>query len=204
MAEQQLSNISIVDFDFYGRSATNGGPLFHRNDYAISNSIAFFLTLRRGSYLYNPNIGGVLEGLLFKRISPVEITSYENSVTRAINANYGALVSQVQTRIFYNSEYTKKIIEVQVFYVSNQTNETNVLSVFVNSKKEAIGVTLIDVNLEGDNLIAFVNLQLTAVNQPLTYNATLGVYSWGGYRLNNLKQGTETFDYIKNLVGYQN
>jgi hypothetical protein len=204
MAEQQLSNISIVDFDFYGRSATNGGPLFHRNDYAISNSIAFFLTLRRGSYLYNPNIGGVLEGLLFKRISPVEITSYENSVTRAINANYGALVSQVETRIFYNSEYTKRVIEVQVFYVSNQTNETNLLSVFVNSKKEAIGVTLIDVNLEGDNLIAFVNLQLTAVNQPLTYNATLGVYSWGKYRLNNLKEGTETFDYIKNLVGYQN
>jgi hypothetical protein len=204
MSEQQLSNLSIVDFDFYGRSATNGGPLFHRNDYAISNSIAFFLTLRRGSYLYNPNIGGVLEGLLFKRISPVEIASYENSVTRAINENYGALVSQVQTRIFYNSEYTKRVIEVQVFYVSNQTTETNVLSVFVNSKKEAIGVTLIDVNLEGDNLIAFVNLQLTTVNQPLTYNATLGVYSWGSYRLNNLKEGTETFDYIKNLVGYQN
>ena len=204
MATQQINNLSIIDFDFYGRSATNGGPLVHQNDYAISNSIAFFLTMRKGSYLYNPNLGGVLDGLLFKRSSDEEIIQYQTLVTSEIVANYGALVSNVSTRIFYNNDYTKRLLEVEVYYISTQTTLSNSLSVFLNAKKDSIGVTLIDVNLEGDNLITFVNLQLQSVNQPLTYNSTLAVYSWGNYRLNNLKQGTETFDYIKNLVGYQN
>jgi phage baseplate assembly protein W len=200
----QINNLSLIDFDYYGRSSTSGGPLIHQNDFAISNSMAFYLTLRKGSYLYNPTYGGLLEGLLFKALSPEDAISYQNTITNDLKSKYSALITNVQTRIFYNTEYTNRIIEVQVYYTSLQTNETNSLSVYLNAKKDSIGVSLLDVNLEGDNLIAFVNLQLATVNQPLTYNVSLSVYTWGNYRLNNLKEGTETFDYIKNLLGYQN
>ena len=204
MANQQINNLSIIDFDFYGRSATNGGPLVHQNDFAISNSIAFFLTLRKGSYLYNPTLGGDLEGLLFKRLSDEDISIYQSKITNSLKLQYGALITSIVTKITYNTEYTKRVIEVQVFYISLQTNETNALSIYLNANKDSIGVTLIDVNLQDDNLIAFISLQFDKVNAPLTYNSTLEVYTWGNYRLNYLKQGTETFDYIKNLLGYQN
>ena len=54
MAET-ISQVSYVDFDVYGRPASQGGALLHKDDYAISNSIVFYLTSKRGSFLYQLN-----------------------------------------------------------------------------------------------------------------------------------------------------
>ena len=61
----EVPQINLIDFDVYGRSSNTGGALIHKDDFAISNAIIFFLTSAKGDYLYSPNKGGVLSQLLF-------------------------------------------------------------------------------------------------------------------------------------------
>lgn len=200
---QEVQQVSYFDLDVYGRNSTGGGALVHSGDFAISNSIVFFLTLKKGTYIYNSNLGGVLEELLFKPISDEFLIKKSNIISNEIQNRYSNLIRDVRCTINYNYNNNSRILEVQVYYVSVLTNENNILYVYGNVKRNSLGISLIDVNLTDDNLIAFVTLNQLEVNSPLTFNQTLNVYTWGNYRLNNLKEGTDTFNYIKNIVGYQ-
>lgn len=200
---QEVQQISYFDFDVYGRSSSSGGALIHTNDLALSNAIVFFLTLKKGTYLYNENLGGVLDVILFKRLSDRDLISFQTILSKTIQEQFEAFVKQVATQITYDFNSDSRIVEVQVYFISRITDESNLIYVYGNVKRDSLGVVLIDVNLTGDNLIAFVSLNQLKVNSPLTFNSTLQVYSWGNYRFNNLKEGTEEFDIIKNIVGYQ-
>lgn len=197
-----LNQRSLIDLDVYGRSANNGGALVHTDDFAVSNAIVFFLTAKRGSYLYNPNFGGVLERLNFKLINEATLREYSSLITTSIENNFSALVSEVAVIINYDFTKNNKIIEIEIYYTSIRTEQKNLAFVYIKPKADMLEQPFVDVNLEGENLQTFVVLNVQNVNAPLTYNQQIEVYTWGKYKLNKLQPGSEYFEYIKNLLGF--
>lgn len=93
---------------------------------------------------------------------------------------------------------------INVFFTSRQTNLVN--QVEFNTKpiiKETSTITIIDINLQDDNLLGFVLLQLGYPDQArfkLELNSEDGKWYWGRFRLNSFDENSSNFDEIFNAI----
>lgn len=194
----ELSQVNIIDFDVYGRSSNIGGALIHQNDFAISNAIIFFLTSAKGDYLYNPTEGGILQSLLYKLLDQKYVNYYTNQIIKILELKFGSLISSIDVQI--TSDFEKRMYVVDVFFKSKQTGVVN--QVEFNTRpivRETATITIVDVNLSGDNLLGFVLLQLgypDQVREKLLLNSEDGKWYWGRFRLNEFSENSDNFDQI--------
>lgn len=202
MPTTEIQQINLIDFDVYGRPSVNGGALLHKNDFAISNAIVFFLTSAKGDFLYDPNKGGILSELLFKLLTDSYIRFYENKINEILSLEFGSLITNIKTQIKTNFE--KRYYEVNVFYTSIQTNMVNQVQFYTQPKvKESAEVIYIDINLTGDNLLAFVLLQKTYPDQApfkLELNKEDGKWYWGRFRFNQFSESSDNFQNIFDAI----
>ena len=194
----EVPQINLIDFDVYGRSSNTGGALIHKDDFAISNAIIFFLTSAKGDYLYSPNKGGVLSQLLFKQLDESYASFYGNQISDALRLEFGALITNISCQIKTN--FDKRYYEVNVYFTSIQTNVVNQAQFFTKPLvKETAMVVYIDINLADDNLLAFVLLQKTYPDQArfrLELNNEDGKWYWGRFRFNNFDENSSNFEDI--------
>ena len=198
-----LNQISYKDLDVYGRSANEGGALVHSNDYAISNSIVFYLTSRKGSYLYRPTEGGILDEILFKLNNPETLIFYTNKIKKKLKDVYRGLINDIDVRISNIDEYTNRTLQVEVYYTSIETNESNTLSFYLKAKPtNVITQNYTDVNLEGDNLLAFVVLKKEDMPENSTFIKSMddGLWYWNSYRFTNFSESSSNFHEIFGII----
>lgn len=198
----ELSQVNLIDFDVYGRSSNTGGALIHENDFAISNAIIFFLTSAKGDYLYNPTEGGILQSLLYKLLDQRYVNFYTDQITKILETKFGALISDVGVQI--TSDFEKRRYIVEVFFTSRQTSAVN--QVEFNTRpiiRETSTITIVDINLQDDNLLGFVLLQLGYPDQArekLQLNNEDGKWYWGRFRLNQFSESSSNFNEIFNAI----
>lgn len=194
----EVEQINLIDFDVYGRSSNTGGGLIHKGDFAISNAIIFFLTSAKGDYLYNPSKAGVLNQLLFKHLDESYASFYGSQISEALRLEFGALITNIDCKVKAN--FDKRYYEVNVYFTSIQTNLINQAQFFTKPLvKETAMVVYIDINLEGENLLAFVLLQKTYPDQAkfrLELNNEDGKWYWGRFRFNNFDENSDVFEDI--------
>lgn len=198
-----LNQISYGDLDVYGRSSNEGGALVHYNDLAISNSIVFYLTSRRGNYLYRPSEAGILDDLLFKLNSPELIALYRDRIKKKLKDAYRTLITDIDIQIYNTDEYTNRVLQVEVYYTSIQTNESNALSFYLKGKPtNTIKKEFININLEGDNLLAFVILKKEDMPENSTFikNIDDGLWYWNEYRFTNFSESSSNFNEIITIM----
>jgi len=197
---QGFSKQTIVDLDVYGRNSTSGGALVHSDDYAISNAIIFFLTSSKGDYLYRPDLGGVLEGLLFKQITVEKANYYQSFISNALKSQFGALATDIQVSI--TPDYDNRLFKIDIFFTSVLSGEVNQVPVNLNMPKTELGKTYTPVSLVDDNLLAFVYVQKPTLTDPLIKNQSDGLWYWGNFKFTNFSESSsnfqEVFDTINN------
>lgn len=195
---QETNKISLVDLDVYGRTSNAGGALVHQDDFAISNAIIFFLTTKRGDYLYRPSLGGLLDRLLFKLLDIDKARFYGEQIANELDNEFGALLDDIEVIITPNFE--ERYYEVNVYYTSIQTRESNQAVFFTRPKNEISQRVYQDVEFVGDNLLAFVALQKEKISDKLILNARDEVWYWGNFRLVNFNQSSDNFQEIFDII----
>jgi len=195
---QGFSKQTIIDLDVYGRNSTSGGALVHSDDYAISNSIIFFLTSSRGDYLYRPELGGILDNLLFKQLTVEKASYYQSIIANALKTQFGALATDIQVSIV--PDYDNRLYKIDVFFTSVLSGEVNQVPIPLNMPKPELGRSYTPVDLVDDNLLAFVYLQKETLSDPLIKNQTDGLWYWGNFKLINLTESSSNFQEIFDTI----
>lgn len=197
-----INQISYVDLDVYGRSATQGGALLHKDDFAISNSIVFYLTSKRGNYLYQPEECGLLDSLLFKMMDEQFFSLYINKISKKLKSTYSNLITDINVNIYALSDDNIKTIQIEVYYTSLLSNNPNQIIFYVKPKEPKLEINYVDIYFEGDNLLAFVLLKKEDVPEQnkLIKNISDGYWYWGIYRFINFTESSSNFEEIFNII----
>lgn len=201
MAET-INQISYVDLDVYGRSASQGGALLHKDDYAISNSIVFYLTSKKDSYLYKPNEGGLLDSLLFKLMDEQLFSLYTTKISKKLKDAYRTLIENVKVNMYSLSDDDIRKIQIEVFYTSLLSNNENKVIFYVKQAEPKLDINYVDVYFEGDNLLAFVLLKKEDMPEEykIMKNISDGYWYWGIYRFITFSESSSNFDEIINII----
>jgi hypothetical protein len=199
MADEIKQKI-LIDLDVYGRTSSSGGALIHSNDFAISNAIIFFLTSKRGDYLYRSSLGGVLDKLLFKLLDPIAASSYASELTNTLTSEFGALIQGIQASI--TPDYENRYYLIEVYYISNLSGESNLVNFYTKPKSE-VPITIVyqDVDFEGDNLLAFIAVQKESLgDEKLIFNPNDNYWYWGNFRFTNFSAQSSNFEEIFSII----
>jgi len=197
-----ISQVSLADLDVYGRSSPQGGALVHYNDMAISNSIVFYLTSKRGSYLYKTSDGGLLDDLLFKLNNSEIISLYITKISKKLKDVFRNLIQDIKVKIYSENDNSNRTINIEVYYTSIQTNQSNQLLFYLKPKQKELQISYTDVYFEGDNLLAFVVLKKEDMPEEynLIKNEEDGYWYWGTYRFINFNEDSQNFDQIFSII----
>jgi hypothetical protein len=197
--------MAIVDLDIYGRVNTDGSPVTHTGDMAISNALVAYLTSRKGDYINDPNFGGPMEFLMFKQLNQDTIV-IEDKLTSEITSVFGRILSLDVVSV--EPDYEGRQWVVDIFYTSKSTGAVNQVKYFANTTASSFvpvqrfkSNVFIDVPYADENLKNFVLLKQGEIpNEKIVKNDTDGIFYWGYYRLINFNEQDPLFAEIMALV----
>jgi hypothetical protein len=197
--------MAIVDLDIYGRVNTDGSPVTHTGDMAISNALVAYLTSRKGDYINDPNFGGPMEFLMFKQLNQDTIV-IEDKLTSEITSVFGRILSLDVVSV--EPDYEGRQWVVDIFYTSKSTGAVNQVKYFANTTASSFvpvqrfkSNVFIDVPYADENLKNFVLLKQGEIpNEKIVKNDTDGIFYWGYYRLVNFNESDPLFTEITTLV----
>lgn len=195
----ELTQIQVIDLDVYGRNNPGGGAMLHYDDVAISNAIVFYLTCNQGDYLYQPNSAGNLEQMTFKLMDNNTRIYHESNISNDLESAFGSLITNISVNIISHLE--ERYFEIEVYYTSIQTNQTN-KAIFNIAPKNTIPVTtnITDIQFTGDNLLGFVLVKKDELSNPLIKSMEDGKWYWGAYRFVNFDENSNNFNDIYYLI----
>jgi hypothetical protein len=189
------SNYFYQDIDIYGKEIREGTPLEYYNQEAIRQALFLFLTSRRGDFLRNPGIGGLIDYQTFKTMSEDNIQKASFTIRNAINTAFAPAV-EIQA-INLIPDYENRILEYNVIYQDSVTLEINSVSIYTDTEYKSQKFTYEEVPYVNQNLYRFIVLQKTEnSNKKLVYNSDDGIWYYGKYKLINFSQADESFDQI--------
>ena len=90
-----------------------------------------------------------------------------------------------------------------MYYTSVESNESNSLSFYLKAKPTNIVTqNYTDVNLEGDNLLAFVVLKKPDMPENSTFIKSMddGLWYWNLYRFTNFSESSSNFNEIFSII----
>ena len=196
---QEIKKQTIVDLDVYGRNSILGGALVHEDDFAISNSIIFYLTTSEGDYLFRPELGGVLESMLFKALTPEKASFYQSRIANALNNRFGALATDIEVSV--QTDFENRLYRIDVFFTSVQSGQTNQVPIALKIPNiENLGKLYTPVDFVDDNLLGFVIVQKPNNSKPLIKNETDELWYWGPYKFTNFNEDSENFQEIFDII----
>ena len=119
-----LSKIySDIDFTFTKKPVTGDVALSY-DDQAVIRSVRNLLSTRNYERPFNPDLGSVIDALLFENISPLTANSIKNEITRMIE-NYEPRANIKD--VVVNSNPDKNAYNITLsFYIENATLPTTV------------------------------------------------------------------------------
>jgi phage baseplate assembly protein W len=190
-----------IDLDLYGRTSTNGQPLVHSGDYAISNAIVLYLNSNRGDFLYQPNYGGAMAPFVFKNMTDKSTSKLKSNLERDLSGSFGKLVSGIEVEV--TAEKENRILDVEVYYTSIESGQTNSAGFTVGEKtiRNAENDPWIRIRFTGDNLIAFMVMKKPDYpNSQMTFDSPEQKWVWGPYLFTNLSSTDPDFEEIQSIA----
>lgn len=184
---------TLIDIDVYDRKNFLGETLIHSEADAVNNAITTYLVSKRGFYLYSELFGSPLDILEFKNLDILQFTNYGQRIASQIEGNFGRFITDVSVTLV--PQYETQTIEITLQYLSllDNVKVTSKVVKRATTFKYAEEKTFIDITLDGNNLVKWVELEV--LNQPksaLLYDAKVQSWVWSVYKLVNLTDPNTT------------
>lgn len=189
---QTVDRIKYSDIDLYGREDAAGAIREYTDDLAVSNALVNWLTSKIGDYIYEPMLGGVLDQSLFKLMTQNKTEAVHNYFYDVISKNFGGVL--VIDKIVVNPDFENYIYEIEVSYISKLTNEVNLVQFSTKPPQGKGFEDFTEVSYVDTNLLNFVKMKMPLLpGVMIVKDATTDVYTWGPYRLINLREEDPNF-----------
>jgi len=191
--------IDIIDFDWSGRTDLKGSPLRVENGDAIANAIQTYLQSRKGDYVNNPNLGGLLDNFNFRLIKN-EYVFEQNSILSDLSSRFSGLARVESVTIIPNRPLRITEITVNIFIYKSQKERS--LTLFKKTEFNYVKVVdYIEVDYSGENLVDFIQGNLMdQPKAPLYYNSDLDSWVWNSFKLINLTNSSDELQYLIEMV----
>lgn len=194
--------MAYIDIDIYGRTNDSGSPVVHTGDDAVINAIVAWLTSKKGDYLYRPNLGGVLDSLMFKipgNTKENALVKYE--VSKTIEQEFAGLVTVEYFEVYPDSVNREWLVDLQVRSLLSGELRSLEIALEGSSVPDWTNKQWIDVIHEGENCLNFVMLLISQMEgKRLLYNSDCNKWTWGDFRFLNLTEADPLFEDIKMAI----
>ena len=168
----------IHDLSAWGEQNTDGTALSLVDDAALNNAIVSFLMSSKGDYILDPTIGGPLRDFSFKNMDTASIEKLRFSIRNALYMKFDDLIELKAIDII--PDYTNKLSEINIVYVSLLSDEQKSATVYVKDTSKVNYVTYQEIIYTGDNLYTFVQIKKSdMLGKKLAYNTKELAWIWG-------------------------
>jgi hypothetical protein len=194
--------MALVDLDLYGRTDVFGNPTEHTEEMAVSNALLHFIQIRKGEYIEEPNLGGIVEFLKFKSMNTVNPDEVSKILRLNLEFSFRGIIEV--SDVIVNPNFEKQRWEIAIAYIYLKNNTENGLQFNVdkatNNKSENVILASMDIPLIGENLYATLVTLADSQNALLSYESRGDYYYWGKYKLSGLKNTDPYYSDIQALL----
>lgn len=183
-----------IDVDIYGRQNTDGSALEYFDSDAISEALRDFVMSKRGDFLYDPGMGGILDTPLFKVMTPDSMEMLRFRIRNAIT-NYFTPYIQLKT-VDIIPDMNNRILQVNLIYYT-QNSEIKQTTIYIASDFDYEKKTYTNVEHDGINLYNFCIAHKSEMGlEKLILDTSDNIWKWGIYAFINLTTEDEYFESI--------
>lgn len=196
---KSTTRVTYDDIDVYGREDSTQAVFEYTDDLAVSNALICWLTSKIGDYIYQPQLGGILDRTLFKRMTQGRTNALREYFINAIESNFGGVISVENVIVDPDAEFQRYNIEIS--YRSLITGELNLVDFVTRPPVDVNSEEPVSVPYIGQNLDNFVKLKLPLMQGVIFKKDDITEkWNWGVYVLENLQETDYNFDYLFNLT----
>lgn len=190
---------TYIDINEKGETTPSGDIFIYKNNDALEQSIKFYLTSQRGSFVREPNSAGILDNLLFRpmiEISPEEKASYLGQMRSVFN-RYSTI-----SDLSITPDYLNRTWEVKITWISLLTQETFESEIIIKPDLPPLEqlVEYLSITLTGESLYYFIISEQITMPEVKLELIDIG-YIWGKYLLSNFSESDPYYSQIINLIG---
>jgi hypothetical protein len=191
--KSSMENI-LQDIDIYGREINTGAPKEHFEQEAVKNALTLWLTSKKGEFLYQPELGGILTPSIFKLMSDNNLDLLAFKIRNAINNSFFPSIQL--TSLDLNPNYEQRMLEISIQYINPVSLREEAVLIYLNAPQPEKRWSYEEIAYVGENLRNFVLLKKPEnIDKKLLYNSD-GVWVYGKYQLTNLTTEDAYFNEI--------
>lgn len=190
----------LEDIDIYGREDNNGSVIVHYGDDALKNAITFWMTSRKGDFVNEPEEGGPIDALAFKKIGEQNIEQITFSLENDIEEKFGGVLELEDIEITtHPTDYT--ILVIDIYYKSLITGNNETIQILTRTTPQDPPYELKEVTYTEENLYNWALLQINNLRgEKLIYNVELESWTWANFKLSNLTTADGYFSQLLTLI----
>jgi len=183
------------DISLYGEENPDGSAKELFDDDCIGNALVLWLTSRRGDFILSPTTGGILEDMVFKNMSNLNIELLVFKLQTEILLTYSDILSLSGIQVIPN--YTERFLEIKISYQIISTKKDKTATIYIDTAIKPEKFVYEDVLYTGQNLESFVLVtKSTMKGKVLQWNFDENSFVWGRFRLINLTDSDPYFSRI--------
>jgi len=190
MAEEQEKNV-YHDVDVYGNENSDGTPKYHFDEEAIKNALSNWIGAKKGDYIRNPELGGVIDRFLFKTMNGKNSALLSFTLQNAIINEFAPELTLLALDVIPN--YEQRFWEIHIKYKSSFSGQTESIVIYTKDLSDKESLDYVSVEYTGNNLYSFCETKLPSMgNELIVYNEDREKWVWGQYSLDSFDSTTDS------------
>lgn len=170
---------NLHDLDYYGYENSNGSPIVHYDEEAIKVALYNWLTSRKGDFVKNPNLGGVFDKALFKRMDKRTMSLLQLRIQTQLQSFVPAIELLGLSII---PDYENRLWEISIQYKSGLTAKPQALTIYTKDMSKKISLEYVEIDYLDDNLRNFCLIkQADMAGNILEFDVERDRWKWGQY-----------------------
>jgi len=198
MAEEQERK-TFMDVDVYGNENSDGSPKQYFDEQAINNAFISWIGSKKGDYIRRPELGGVIDRLLFKNMDPSTAAKMTFAIQNAVINEFTPELTLEELSV--NPDYINRMWKIDIKYRNTFSNRTESIAIYTKDLSLKESFDYISVEYIGNNLYSFCETKLASMSgQLIIYNDERSKWEWGQYSLDNFSTSDSRYSDILTLV----
>lgn len=198
MATEQEKSV-YMDLDVFGNENPDGSPKHYYDEDAIKNAFTSWIGSKKGDYIRRPEIGGIIDRLLFKTMDDRTAALMSFAIQNAILNEF---VPELELKeLSVNPDYQNRLWEIYIKYGNPLSNNTESIAIYTKDLSNRESIDYVSVTYTGNNLYNFCETKLPSMSGILVvYDDNREKWVWGQYELTNFSSTDSRYSDILTLV----